>query len=204
MRTEGAFAVLALVVLAGCATKEPIASGPKDRVVLLPNKDGSPSAVVIRSGGKETLVDKPFSAATVSDKGAVETQADSQASIDARYAPVLQTQPARPVSFIVYFVSGKDELMPDSRPVLDEIRAELQRRQAPEITVIGHTDRVGTVSRNDALALQRAQTVRAVLQGLGIGDGSIAVAGRGEREPLVQTADEVDEPRNRRVEISIR
>jgi len=30
------------------------------------------------------------------------------------------------------------------------------------------------------------------------------VAARGEREPLVPTADEVPEPRNRRVEIKVR
>lgn len=198
MRTDGSLLILALVLLTACS------SGPKDRVVVLPNKDGSPSAVVIRSGGKETLVDKPYAAATVSDKGGVELQAASQGSVETRYATVLQAQPARPVSFMVYFVSGKDELTPDSRRVLDEIRAELRQRQAPEITVIGHTDRVGSLAYNDTLALQRAQTMRALLLGVGIGDGNIAVAGRGEREPLVNTADEVDEPRNRRVEISIR
>jgi outer membrane protein OmpA-like peptidoglycan-associated protein len=179
-------------------------SGPRDRVVVLPNKDGSPSAVVIRSGGKETVVDKPFAAATVSGKGGVEVLADSQTAVETRYASVLEAQPARPVSFVVYFVSGKDELTPDSRSVLEEIRTELRRRQAPEITVIGHTDRVGTLTYNDGLALQRAQTMRSLLLGVGIGDGNIAVAGRGEREPLVSTADEIDEPRNRRVEISIR
>ena len=33
---------------------------------------------------------------------------------------------------------------------------------------------------------------------------AINVAGRGEREPIVPTADEVSEPRNRRVEINVR
>ena len=39
---------------------------------------------------------------------------------------------------------------------------------------------------------------------LGVAPGQIQVAGRGEREPLVATDDEVAEPRNRRVEISVR
>jgi outer membrane protein OmpA-like peptidoglycan-associated protein len=38
----------------------------------------------------------------------------------------------------------------------------------------------------------------------GIAPDRITTAGRGEREPLVPTADEVAEPRNRRVEISVR
>jgi hypothetical protein len=32
----------------------------------------------------------------------------------------------------------------------------------------------------------------------------VSVAGRGEREPIVPTEDEVAEPRNRRVEITVR
>ena len=74
----------------------------------------------------------------------------------------------------------------------------------PEITVIGHTDRVGSVPDNDALALQRAMAVRVRLLRAGIGNDNIEVVGRGEREPLIVTADEVVEPRNRRVEIAIR
>jgi outer membrane protein OmpA-like peptidoglycan-associated protein len=73
------------------------------------------------------------------------------------------------------------------------------------VAVIGHTDRVGSVAQNDALSLQRAERVRRdVAQQLGIAPDRIAAAGRGEREPLVETADEVAEPRNRRVEVTIR
>ncbi len=186
---------------AGCAAPPPL---PRDRVVLLPSKDGSASAVVIRSGGRETLVDQPYATATLSGPGLVGVTPGAAADVERRYAPLLAEQPARPVSYVLYFVSGKDELAAGSRPVLDEIREELRKRKAPEITVIGHTDRVGTQAYNDALALQRAQTMRTQLLADGIGDGNIAVAGRGERELLVVTGDEVDEPRNRRVEISIR
>ena len=113
-------------------------------------------------------------------------------------------QPPRPVSFTVYFLTGRDELTPESRALFDGIKAELARRPAPEITAIGHTDRVGTISANDALSARRAQAVKAALVAAGIPATQIDVAGRGEREPLVPTADEVDEPRNRRVEISVR
>jgi outer membrane protein OmpA-like peptidoglycan-associated protein len=195
---------LGLAVLAvGCAAPPP-PPPPKDRVVLLPSKDGGASALVIRSGGRETLVDQPYATATLSSPGVVGVSAGVPADVAQRYAPLLAEQPARPVSYVLYFVSGKDELAAASRPVLDQIREELRKRKAPEITVIGHTDRVGSEAYNDALALQRAQTMRQQLLADGIGDGNIAVAGRGEREPLVPTADEVDEPKNRRVEISIR
>jgi OOP family OmpA-OmpF porin len=38
----------------------------------------------------------------------------------------------------------------------------------------------------------------------GIAPARIRVEGRGEREPLIPTEDEVAEPRNRRAEISVR
>jgi outer membrane protein OmpA-like peptidoglycan-associated protein len=80
---------------------------------------------------------------------------------------------------------------------------EIARRPAPEIVVIGHTDRVGAVPYNDTLSLRRAERVRDELVKVGIAADRIRVAGRGEREPLVPTADEVAEARNRRVEINV-
>ncbi len=57
---------------------------------------------------------------------------------------------------------------------------------------------------NDALSLKRADRVREELRKLGIPKVRISVAGRGKREPEISTADEVPEPRNRRVEINVR
>jgi outer membrane protein OmpA-like peptidoglycan-associated protein len=75
---------------------------------------------------------------------------------------------------------------------------------SPEIVVIGHTDRVGTLEYNDKLSLKRADVVRAALVAAGVPPGQIDIAGRGEREPAVATPDEIAEPRNRRVEIMVR
>ena len=81
---------------------------------------------------------------------------------------------------------------------------ELRRRPSPDILVIGHTDRVGNDAENDQLSLQRAERVRESFVAQGIAAERIRAAGRGEREPIVPTADGVDEPRNRRVEINVR
>jgi len=70
--------------------------------------------------------------------------------------------------------------------------------------VIGHTDTVGNLSFNDKLSLARAERLREMMVGLGIPPERIQAAGRGKRELLVQTDDNVSEPRNRRVEISVR
>ena len=68
----------------------------------------------------------------------------------------------------------------------------------------GHTDRVGSVADNDRLSLQRAEAVRAMLIQRGIKASFLRAVGRGEREPLIPTADEQAEPRNRRVEVIVR
>jgi outer membrane protein OmpA-like peptidoglycan-associated protein len=77
-------------------------------------------------------------------------------------------------------------------------------RPVPELTVAGHTDSLGTDQYNDALSLRRAERVRGLLVARGISPASIVAVGRGKREPLVPTPDGVAEPRNRRVEITVR
>ncbi len=70
--------------------------------------------------------------------------------------------------------------------------------------MIGHTDTVGGLTYNDKLSLARAERVREMLVALGLSAERIQAAGRGKRELLVNTDDNVSEPRNRRVEINVR
>ena len=192
----------AIVALTG--KEPPVAEGPRNHVVLIPGADGQTGSVTIRSGGGETVLDRPYAGADVSSKGAVALVQEDAGKVRSRFGAALDAQPPRPVSFIVYFLTGSDELTPESRQTFDQIKAELARRPVPDIIVIGHTDRVGTVEYNDKLSLVRARTVRAALAAAGIATERIQEAGRGEREPVVATADEVAEPRNRRVEINVR
>jgi outer membrane protein OmpA-like peptidoglycan-associated protein len=108
------------------------------------------------------------------------------------------------VSFTLFFIFGTDTPTPESAQFLGQVSGEVGRRPAAEVIVIGHTDRVGSDQQNDALSLQRAERIRQELVRLGIATDSILTVGRGEREPLVPTEDEVSEPRNRRVEITVR
>ena len=191
---------LPVKVVAPSAPSEP----PSDRFVLLPNIDGSTGSIMIQAGDRPQLIDRPYASVTVSAACEVGVGNESAASVRRRFGSLLAAQPARPVSFVVYFATGGDDFTAESLKVLEQVRDALRGRAVPEITVIGHTDRVGSVPDNDALALQRAMAVRVRLLRAGIGNDNIEVVGRGEREPLIVTADEVVEPRNRRVEIAIR
>jgi outer membrane protein OmpA-like peptidoglycan-associated protein len=178
---------------------------PVDQVVLLPNADGSTGKLIVRSRSGEQVLATPYAAAQSNDRGELQTNTSDAATVSSRYAQALGAQPLRPVSFTLYFVSGSaDQLTPTSTATLDQIKASLSQRVVPEILVIGHTDRVGKLEANDSLSVKRAETVKKLLQTAGIAAESMEVSGRGEREPLVPTADEVAEERNRRVEINIR
>jgi outer membrane protein OmpA-like peptidoglycan-associated protein len=128
----------------------------------------------------------------------------SQSEIKEVFGGAIAAQPPRPISFTLYFESGSDEFTEQSMQEVKRLLAELARRQAPDITVIGHTDLVGPAPSNDALSLQRAGRVKSILVGMGVPAERILTAGRGRREPLIPAANGVTEPRNRRVEISVR
>jgi outer membrane protein OmpA-like peptidoglycan-associated protein len=199
MASQAALAALALLLLVGCA--KPMRD---DLYVLMPDQEGKTGALSVESGGQQAVLDRPYASARVTEPGRVAAGAVTEQEARQAFDAALEAQPARPTSFILYFLEGRDELTPDSRQLLGRILDEIARRPAPEIVVIGHTDRVGAVPFNDALSLRRAERVRDELVKVGIAADRIRVAGRGEREPLVPTADEVAEARNRRVEINVR
>jgi outer membrane protein OmpA-like peptidoglycan-associated protein len=185
-------------------TKKVIPPDP-DRVVLLPSPDGSVGAVMVQSKQGRQLINSAYGGLAVAKDGALTVAAMDPADVQRRYGAVLVSQPERPMSFVVRFASGSaTQLEPDALPILEQIKQVLKTRRVPEITVIGHTDRVGSVAANDALSLKRAQAVRQILVAAGLDSSSMEVAGRGEREPLVATQDEVAEPKNRRVELNLR
>jgi outer membrane protein OmpA-like peptidoglycan-associated protein len=199
MASRAALAALALLLLMGCA--KPMRD---DLYVLMPDQEGKTGVLSVESGGQQAVLDRPYASARVTEPGRVAAGAVTEQEARQAFGAALEAQPARPSSFLLYFLEGRDELTPDSRQLLGRIVDEIARRPAPEIVVIGHTDRVGAVPYNDALSLQRAERVRDELVKVGIAADRIRVAGRGEREPLVPTADEVAEARNRRVEINVR
>jgi len=200
-------AALALASLGGCATSPPTPALSPHRgalYVLLPAQEGKTGALAVTEGGVTRILDAPYAAARVGDDGRLDVGVATEDEVKRVFDGALSALPPRPVSFTLYFLEGRDELTPESRSAVSQIVAEIARHPAPEIALIGHTDRVGGVAFNDRLSLQRAERMRDELVKLGVRADRITVAGRGEREPLVQTDDEVAEPRNRRVEITVR
>lgn len=72
------------------------------------------------------------------------------------------------------------------------------------IHVVGHTDSTGSVQYNQSLSERRAAAVSTFLASQGVPASRVREEGRGERELLVRTGDNVNEARNRRVDIVIK
>jgi outer membrane protein OmpA-like peptidoglycan-associated protein/opacity protein-like surface antigen len=104
--------------------------------------------------------------------------------------------------FIVFFDWDKDEITPAAAAILDNAAAAYQQTGRASVTLAGHADRSGAADYNVGLSQRRANNVRSYLAGRGVPDGSISTEAFGESRPLVETADGVREPQNRRVEIT--
>lgn len=198
-RRTAAAALLGAILLAGCASKDNL-------VVVLPESDGHVGAVVVHKDGGDNLVLNHAYAAAGAGAGShgmapVEVTRQETQQI---FASALAAQPIPPKSYILYFISDSDDLTPDSEAQFAAIYAEIDKRKAAEIVVTGHTDTFGTVDYNDTLSLARANVVRKLLIAHGLPADSVTAVGRGKRQLLVPTADQVHEPRNRRVEITVR
>ena len=111
-------------------------------------------------------------------------------------------EPAPIGPFIVFFDWDKDEITPQAAGILDNAAGAYQQTGRASVTLAGHADRSGSDAYNVGLSQRRANNVRAYMAGRGVPDGSITTEAFGESRPLVDTADGVREPQNRRVEIT--
>lgn len=103
------------------------------------------------------------------------------------------------------------DLLPEGRRKIEGLAADIRKDGGkPSITVIGHTDRLGSDTYNNALSLERANTVRDLLVQQGIAATAIRAAGAGKQQLIVQCAGTAATPDlvrclqpNRRVEVEV-
>ncbi len=196
-------AALLTALLAACST-------PATRVVLLPQEDGAPSAVVVRAigdgkGGEATL-SRPYQRATAAlgATGAPQVDQADPARLQAENPTLFDLVPPKAQRYTLYFEAGGSVLTAESQQTLATVLAAALARSGGDMVITGHTDTTGSPAQNDELSRRRAELVRQMLIDRQFPAARIEAAGRGERELAVPTADEVDEPRNRRVSIEVR
>ena len=101
----------------------------------------------------------------------------------------------------ISFDSGRYDIKPNLRPILDQFAQGLSQQPSTEVRIIGHTDNVGSDALNNALSVNRAQSARDYLVTRGVSASRIAIDGRGEREPIADNSTEAGRARNRRIDI---
>lgn len=194
-----ALAVLLLALLAACGAK-------RDTIVLLPDLDGTVGAITVAGKDRQVLVDKPLVAVSVDERTGQpgEPYTLTEQDVQKEFGAVLDAAPVPPARFILYFRSGGTELTPESEALLPGILAEIRSRQSTDVSVVGHADRTGSLQWNMTLSTRRAQAVAALLEKRGVDPAVLEITSHGEENPLVPTPDDVPEPRNRRVEVTVR
>jgi outer membrane protein OmpA-like peptidoglycan-associated protein len=119
-------------------------------------------------------------------------------------APPAAAAPAPARSFLVYFDLNSAALTSRARALVGEAAAAARAGTPTRLEVAGHADRSGSAGYNQRLSQRRAEAVAAELVRQGVSRGDITIRAAGEAEPAVATRDGAREPRNRRVEITIR
>jgi outer membrane protein OmpA-like peptidoglycan-associated protein len=101
----------------------------------------------------------------------------------------------------ISFDTGRADIKPNLRPILDQFASGLSTQPNTEVRIIGHTDSTGSDALNDRLSVQRAEAAKQYLAARGVDPNRVVIAGRGEREPIADNSTEAGRARNRRVEI---
>jgi outer membrane protein OmpA-like peptidoglycan-associated protein len=102
----------------------------------------------------------------------------------------------------VSFATGRSDLNPSLRPVLDQFAQGLDNGVL--VRIVGHTDSTGSDAINDPLSLDRARTVRDYLADRGVPAARMQIEGRGARQPVADNTSDAGRAKNRRVEIFLR
>jgi outer membrane protein OmpA-like peptidoglycan-associated protein len=192
------FFCLATLVFSGCAQKT--------TVVLLADPDGRIGNLSVATDAGAVDMNQASEATVVSGRGSNPGKPEilTEKQIASQFSVVLAALPAQPEHFLLYFDKGATTLTVESQEMLPQILQSIKTRASESISVIGHSDTVGDREYNLRLSRERAAAVSQVLVREGVVSGHIAVTSHGKENPLVKTGDNVEEPKNRRVEVIVK
>jgi outer membrane protein OmpA-like peptidoglycan-associated protein len=191
------------------------ACGPKR--IALPVQPGHSLTVLLQDSDTRQTgaagVSNPFGAVALAAERDAALAASDRAPVLGKLSPgdverifgdALSALPPAPQRFTLFFRFESDALTDQSQALIPQILAAVKKHVVQDVVVTGHTDTMGTQQANYALGLKRAMMIRNILVDAGLQGSTIDVTSVGELDPVVKTADETAEPRNRRVEIAVR
>ena len=103
--------------------------------------------------------------------------------------------------FEVRFDFDKSTIKPEYQALIKQLATATQENKNIKVTVVGHTDTMGSQSYNYALGGRRAEAVQKMLIEYGIPASQIIAVSAGEEDLKVPTPDGVANAENRRVRV---
>lgn len=183
-----------LLVLTGCANSY---------VVLLPDDDGTVGKVQVNGRLSTNVLDKAHQGSFIRAIEGRDFAVDND-TLNKDFGAALAASPNKAARYLLYFDTGETTLTPASQADLETIKLALLGRQGADISVVGHTDTVGTRQSNVELGMARARVIAAMIDPAIIDPERVSIESYGENHLLVPTPDETDEPLNRGVEVLVR
>lgn len=205
-----ALVLMVILVATGLVSACAMRSGRGERpgqvlVVLLPDSDsGNVGRVVVSNPEGSTELATAWASTRVTMTQAPRIRMLTESEVKQRFGDVLATLPPPPRHFTLPFRFDSEELTEDGQRMVQDVLQAVKSYPVPDVVVVGHTDTTGTPQSNAELGLRRANAVRNLLVAAGLTLSTIDIRSHGEGELLVPTADGVFEPRNRRVEVTVR
>jgi outer membrane protein OmpA-like peptidoglycan-associated protein len=202
--------LMVILVATGLVSACAMRSGRGERpgqvlVVLLPDTDsGNVGRVVVSNPEGSTELVTAWASTRVTMTQAPRIRMLSESEVKQRFGDVLATLPPPPRHFTLPFRFDSEALTEDGQRMVQDVLQAVKNYPVPDVVVVGHTDTTGTPQSNAELGLRRANAVRNLLVAAGLTLSTIDIRSHGEGELLVPTADGVFEPKNRRVEVTVR
>ena len=202
--------LMAMLVVAGLVSACAARSAGKERpgqvlVVLLPDTDtGNVGRIVVSNPEGSTELSAAWTSTRVTLTQAPQIRTLSESEVKRRFGDIIATLPPPAQHFTLPFRFDSEELTDEGRRLVQDVLKAVKSYPVPDVVVIGHTDTTGNAQSNVELGMRRANAVRSLLVQAGLGTLTIDVRSHGEAELLVPTADNVFEPKNRRVEVTVR
>lgn len=187
----------ALLLWAGCASQ------PGTYAVLLSSPGGGVGRVAVSDPGGTRILERSMQATTLDRRAPLGFDVGTE-QLTRDFGAALAAQPPLPETLVIHFERGGARMTVESARALAAFADRVRERPAPELMVVGHTDTVGADAFNWQLGLERARQVAAILREHGVVPLTLSIVSEGEHALAVETADGVDEARNRRAVVTVR
>ncbi len=200
-KSAGALSCASAILLTGCATATPEQRGAGTGAVI-----GAVAGQILGRDTQSTVIGAGLGALggyvwskSMEDKKRAMEQATAGTGTVVTQTADNQLKLSIPID--ISFDSGRSDIRPNLRPILDQFAQGLGQQPSMEVRIVGHTDNTGSDAINNPLSVNRAQSARDYLVSRGVSSRRISIDGRGSREPIADNATEAGRSRNRRIDI---